>query len=86
MQYNRKEDGFLEELPMKSVDTGAGLERLAALAQGKTSAFEIDTFSKIKEKIYSLVHQSQGKETDLSLSNVSVNVVADHQITSIHAC
>lgn len=78
MQYNRQEDGTLLDLPMKSVDTGCGLERLTALIQGKTSNFDIDLFTKIKEKI---IHTAGIKSpvNDISAQlKVSCNVIADH--------
>ncbi|MEW6581155.1 MAG: alanine--tRNA ligase [Actinomycetota bacterium] len=44
MQYERHQDGTLTPLPAKNIDTGAGLERMAALLQGKSSVFETDAF------------------------------------------
>jgi alanyl-tRNA synthetase len=83
MQYDRKEDGTLVELEMKSIDTGSGLERVTALLQGKTSAFDIDTFLAIK----SVIRQRAGlppapahgaPETDDEKTKESLNVIADH--------
>ena len=53
IQNNRLPDGTLEELPKKHVDTGAGLERIAAVLQGKTSNYDTDLFQsiiKVQEK------------------------------------
>lgn len=50
-QYNRKEGGELEPLPSQNIDTGMGLERLAAVLQNKTSNFEIDLFEPILKSI-----------------------------------
>ncbi|MBX9702510.1 MAG: alanine--tRNA ligase [Silvanigrellaceae bacterium] len=78
MQYNRLDDGTLQELPMKSVDTGSGLERVAALSQGKTSVMDIDIFTNIKNHILSCASIAK-KENEFSLDEKeSTNVIADH--------
>jgi len=75
MQYDKKEDGSLEELPFKSVDTGSGLERVTALLQGKTSAFEIDSFEGIRSAI---LKRAQIPAARTAHENESLNVVCDH--------
>ena len=49
MQYDRSADGTLTPLPKPSVDTGMGLERIAAVLQGVHSNYEIDLFQKLAE-------------------------------------
>lgn len=54
MQYDRTEDGSFHPLAMKSVDTGMGLERIAALLQGKSNVFHTDLFMPIIEAVQNL--------------------------------
>ena len=75
MQYDKKEDGTLEELPFKSVDTGSGLERVTALLQGKPSAFEIDSFEGIRSAI---LQRAQIPQARTAHEKESLNVVCDH--------
>ena len=74
-------DGYpiLGELPAKSIDTGLGLERTAALLQGVENIYEIDTTMQILKKASALagVHYGKAQNTDVSL-----RVVADHARTS----
>ncbi len=71
MQYNRSEDGVLAPLPKPSVDTGMGLERIAAVLQGVHSNYEIDIFKNLINAIVKL-----GNITDIH--NQSLRVIADH--------
>jgi len=75
MQYNRTADGSMTPLPKPSVDTGMGLERLAAVLQGVHSNYEIDLFHNLMGAVAELAG------TD-DLSNNSLKVIADH----IRAC
>lgn len=77
MQYDRQEDGTLKELPFKSVDTGAGLERLTALSQGKTTAFEIDSMAALRKAILRRAGQPDSGVPTNDLYE-SLNVVTDH--------
>lgn len=71
MQYDRDKDGNLTPLPAPSVDTGMGLERIAAVLQGVHSNYEIDLF----QNLLKTAAQLAGTQ---DLSNSSLRVVADH--------
>ncbi len=73
----RKKDDFDVDgpLPMKNVDTGMGLERMAALLQGVDNIYEIDTTYKILSKAAELTEQDYGTD---HRSDVALRVVADH--------
>ncbi|MCH8500606.1 MAG: alanine--tRNA ligase [Aliidiomarina sp.] len=71
MQYNRQADGTLEPLPKPSVDTGMGLERIAAVLQHVHSNYETDTFVAL------IKAAAQAVGTD-DLSAQSLRVIADH--------
>ena len=75
MQYNRDKSGKMTELPHPSVDTGMGLERLAAILQGVHNNYEIDLFQHIIKTIAELADCHD-------LENKSLRVIADH----IRAC
>jgi alanyl-tRNA synthetase len=71
MQYDRDADGHLTPLPKPSVDTGMGLERIAAVLQGVHNNYEIDLF----QKLLTTGAQLAGTQ---DLSNSSLRVIADH--------
>ncbi|MDG3089044.1 alanine--tRNA ligase [Vibrio hannami] len=71
MQFNRHVDGTMEPLPKPSVDTGMGIERIAAIMQGVHSNYEIDVF----QTLIKAAAEVTGHE---DLSNQSLRVVADH--------
>lgn len=75
IQYNRRSDGQLEPLPLKSVDTGMGLERLAMVLQGQTSTYDIDLFRTLRAEVEALTRHTYGKG---GLSDVAIRVVCDH--------
>ncbi|MDH3973380.1 MAG: alanine--tRNA ligase [Deltaproteobacteria bacterium] len=75
MQYNRDEKGQLTPLPHPSIDTGMGLERLAAVVQGKSSNFDSDLFAGIFRHIEEL---SERKYGDNEKDDISMRVIADH--------
>ncbi len=60
-QYDRKEDASLEPLPMQNIDTGMGLERMAAVMQGVETNFEIDIFRPLMDAIADLCGQKPGQ-------------------------
>ncbi|MEK9495653.1 alanine--tRNA ligase [Photorhabdus sp. P32] len=72
MQFNRHADGTMEPLPKPSVDTGMGLERIAAVLQHVNSNYEIDLF----RDLITVVANVTGATDDLS--NKSLRVIADH--------
>jgi alanyl-tRNA synthetase len=74
IQFNREQDRSLTELPKKHVDTGAGLERLTAVLQGHTSAYDTDLFTPIIAEIALL----SGKPYDPGAAGVPFRVMADH--------
>ena len=75
MQYNRDKDGQLHPLPHPSVDTGMGLERIAAVVQGVHNNYQIDSFQHLIQAIGERV-------PDVDREHASLKVIADH----IRAC
>jgi alanyl-tRNA synthetase len=79
MQFNRKADGSLERLPRQNVDTGAGLERLAWVLQGKSSVFETDLLYPIYQYYYDLFKEHQGERGPADETLVRrARIAADH--------
>lgn len=70
-QFDRSKDGVLTELPKPSVDTGMGLERLAAVLQGVHNNYETDLFQNILKTAADLAGMTD-------LANTSLRVIADH--------
>ncbi len=75
MQYNRKADGSLENLPNHHVDTGMGFERLCMAVQGKTSNYDTDVFIPLIDEIARLSGIKYGVAQE---SDVAMRVIADH--------
>ncbi|WP_443091187.1 alanine--tRNA ligase [Basfia succiniciproducens] len=71
MQFNRHADGTMEKLPKPSVDTGMGLERIAAVLQHVNSNYNIDIFQTLIKKVAQLTGEKD-------LTNKSLRVIADH--------
>lgn len=72
IQYNRNPDGSLDDLPSKHVDTGAGLERIVAALQNKTSNYNTDLFLPIIYKLEKIT------ETKYSEHTVAYRAISDH--------
>jgi len=73
IQFERDKSGELKPLPLKHVDTGAGLERMVAVLQGKNSNYDTDLFKPIIDQIVSLTGKEYHPET-----SVAHRVIADH--------
>jgi alanyl-tRNA synthetase len=75
MQYNRSADGELHPLPKPNIDTGAGLERIAALVQGTHSVFETDVLRRILAVAEAATGKAYGAEP---ATDVSLRILAEH--------
>jgi alanyl-tRNA synthetase len=75
MQFNRTADGVMHPLPKPSIDTGMGLERLAAVLQGVQSNFDTDLLRPIIGRVEELTEVPYGREP---AKNVAFRVIADH--------
>ena len=80
MQFNRDESGVMHKLPKPSVDTGMGLERIAAVLQHVHSNYEIDLFKNLLAAVKKAVEDAGA--TDVDPTSPSLKVIADH----IRAC
>ncbi len=75
MQFNRAEDGTMTPLPSPSIDTGMGLERVAAVLQGKLNNYDSDLFQPVIKKIEALSGRKYlGRQDDTT----AMRVIADH--------
>ena len=74
-QFDRNLDGSFTPLPKPNIDTGMGLERLAAIVQGKTSNYDTDLFTPIIATIATLAGKAYGDNPD---NDTSMRVIADH--------
>ena len=75
MQYNRKADGSLENLPAKHIDTGMGFERLCMVLQDVKSNYDTDVFTPIIREIETITNTEYGKSEKI---DVAIRVIADH--------
>ena len=75
MQFNRKANGSLENLPAQHIDTGMGFERLCMALQGKQSNYDTDVFTPLLNKISSISGIAYGKS---EATDIAQRVIADH--------
>ncbi len=75
MQYNRKANGSLEQLPEKHIDTGMGFERLCMVLQGVQSNYDTDVFTPIIREIETITDTKYGSS---KMGDVATRVIADH--------
>ncbi len=75
MQFNRKANGSLEELPARNVDTGMGFERLCMVMQGKKSNYDTDVFQPTIQRIAEFSGKQYGVDEKC---DVAMRVIADH--------
>ena len=75
MQYNRKANGELVNLPNHVIDTGMGFERLCMAIQGKTSNYDTDVFQPLIKKIASLANTTYGTDKQ---KDIAMRVISDH--------
>ena len=75
MEYNRKANGSLEDLPQKHIDTGMGFERLCMVLQDVTSNYDTDVFTPIIREIEAISGLSYGKKLK---QDIAIRVISDH--------
>ncbi len=75
MQYRRRPDGSLEDLPRRNIDTGAGLERILPIVQGVNSVFETDVLAPLVAAAAAAVGRNYGRDDQLDRS---LRIMADH--------
>ncbi|MDJ0644519.1 MAG: alanine--tRNA ligase [Flavobacteriaceae bacterium] len=75
IQYNRKADGSLENLPAKHIDTGMGFERLCMVLQNVTSNYDTDVFTPLIREVETITQTNYGSNEK---TDIAIRVVADH--------
>ncbi|HTI57313.1 MAG TPA: alanine--tRNA ligase [Verrucomicrobiae bacterium] len=75
MQFNRDASGKMTPLPKPSIDTGMGLERVAAVLQGKLSSYDTDLVRPLITRVEALCGKTYGRDEE---ADVSMRVIADH--------
>ena len=74
-QFERHEDGTYTPLKQKNIDTGMGMERLAAMMQNVDSIFDVDTVKAIRDKVCEIAKCEYGKDHK---NDISIRVITDH--------
>jgi len=75
MQYNRKANGTLEDLPAKHIDTGMGFERLCMVLQDVKSNYDTDVFTPLIREIETISNVKYGKDEQ---TDIAIRVIVDH--------
>ena len=75
IQYNRKSNGDLEDLPLKHIDTGMGFERLTRVVQNKKSNYDTDIFTPLINKINFITDLEYGQDYKI---DIAFRVISDH--------
>jgi alanyl-tRNA synthetase len=75
MQFNRKANGSLEDLPALHVDTGMGFERLCMVLQKTQSNYDTDVFKPLIQEIETITNNEYGKDEKV---DIAIRVIADH--------
>jgi alanyl-tRNA synthetase len=75
MQFDRKADGHLEELPAQHIDTGMGFERLTMAIQGKKSNYDTDIFTPLIDAVAQNANVVYGKDLEI---DIALRVIVDH--------
>lgn len=75
MQYNRKANGSLEDLPAKHIDTGMGFERLCMVLQGVQSNYDTDVFTPLIREVETITDSDYGKDNE---ADIAIRVIVDH--------
>jgi len=74
-QFSKNEDGTYVPLKEKNIDTGMGLERIAAIMQGVDSIFEVDTIRKVLDKVVQISNKTYGENLK---DDISIRIITDH--------
>ncbi|NQY05288.1 MAG: alanine--tRNA ligase [Flavobacteriaceae bacterium] len=75
MQYNRKADRSLENLPATHIDTGMGFERLCMVLQGVQSNYDTDVFTPLIREVETITDNDYGKNEEI---DIAIRVISDH--------